>query len=197
MNGLGYTRDFAHQCAAWTINNQGPARKQCSLGVIHNIAGWIYLCPRHYELIFQEFEDRIDNLNAIRVKNLQQRLDKVTEFEQRMLREDRETYEFSEEDFEARRRSQTVYFMRCEQFVKIGVSHNPHNRLRQLRKGGGTSFPSRLDIAAVELIATEPGGFEREKELHATFAHLRHTGEWFTEAPELTEYINELERKAA
>lgn len=198
MNGLGYTLDYAHQCAAWTINSQGPARKQCALPVNINIAGWIYLCNRHYDIIFQEFESRVDNLNATRVANMSERLNAVAEFEQRMLREERETYVFTEEDYDARRRAQTVYFIRCEQFVKIGISHDPYNRLNQIRKGGGTSFPRRLDIASAILIATEPGGFEREKELHSKFAHLRHTGEWFTEAPELTEYIESLsERKAA
>lgn len=192
MNQLGYTRDYAHQCAAWTINNQGPARKQCGLGVIHSIADWIYLCPRHYDLIFKEFEDRVDNLNSRRVENMQERLDAVAELEQRMLREERETYVFSEDDYDARRKAQTVYFMRCEQFVKIGISHNPHSRLAQIRKGGGTSFPRRLDIASAQLVNTEPGGLDREKELHAKFSHLRHTGEWFTEAPELTEYIESL-----
>jgi hypothetical protein len=47
------------------------------------------------------------------------------------------------------------------------------------------------------LLATEPGGFERERELHAQFAHLRHTGEWFTEAPELAEYIDALAKEQA
>lgn len=196
MNGLGYTLDYAHQCAAWTINNRGPARKQCGLSVIHNIAGWIYLCSRHYDLIFCEFETRVDNLNSIRVANMSDRLTAVTEFEQRMLREERETYEFTEEDYDARRRAQTVYFIRCEQYIKIGVSHDALTRLNQIRKGG-TSFPRRLDIASSVLITTEPGGFEREKELHAKFSHLRHTGEWFTEAPELTEYIESLSERSA
>lgn len=197
MNEYGYTRDYAHQCAAWTINNQGIARRQCALGVIHNIDGWIYLCNRHYELIFREFEDRVDNLNSVRVANMQERLDALAGAERRLIEDAREPYIFTEEDYDERRRAQTVYFMRCEQFVKIGISYNPDTRLRQIRKGGGTSFPRRLDIASAELITTESGGLEREKELHAKFAHLRHTGEWFTEAPELTKYIESLTERSA
>ena len=169
-NALGYTLEYAHQCAAWTLNNRGPARKQCGLPVIHNIDGWIYLCPRHYELIFREFESRVDNLNATRVANMSQRLEAVAEFEQRMLREQRELHDFSEEDYTARRKAQTVYFIRCEQYIKIGISYDPYKRISQIRKGGGTSFPRRLDIASSILAATEPGGFEREKALHSRFA---------------------------
>lgn len=94
---------------------------------------------------------------------------------------------------EYRRHITRVYFVRCEGYVKIGASSDPDARLRQIRKsGGGSFFPRRLDIGASELIATEPGGLDREKDLHAKFSHLRHTGEWFTEAPELTDYIKGL-----
>jgi predicted GIY-YIG superfamily endonuclease len=197
LNDYGYSRDYAHQCAAWTINNSGPARKQCGLSVVENVGGWIYLCKRHHRLIESEFEREIDTLNSRRVANMQERLDGLEAADRWLKAERREAYAFTEEDYDQRRRAQTVYFLRCEQYIKIGISHDPHARLRQIRKGGGTSFPRRLDIAAAELITTEPGGFEREKELHAKFAHLRHTGEWFTEAPDLTDYINALARSAA
>ena len=196
VNDYGYTRDYAHQCSAWTINNQGPARKQCGLAVVKNIGQWVYFCKRHYLLVEQEIEREIDNLNSRRVENMQQRLDAVAGAERRLNADNREAYVFTEEDYDQRRRAQTVYFMRCEQFVKIGVSYDPAARLNQIRKGSSL-FPRRLDIATAELVTTEPGGFEREKELHAKFSHLRHTGEWFTEAPELTEYINDLDRSAA
>ena len=89
-----------------------------------------------------------------------------------------------------------VYFIRCEQYVKIGISMWPPHRLKQIRKGGGGSLiPPQMNAATSELIVTELGGLKRERELHAQFAHLRHTGEWFTEAPELTEYIETLKGK--
>lgn len=95
------------------------------------------------------------------------------------------------------RQPASVYFFRCGNFVKIGFSVSPHMRLRQIQYGDGTKFPSEIDCRLASLIATESGGSAREKELHAKFAHLRHTGEWFTEAPELTEYIESLSEGAA
>lgn len=89
-----------------------------------------------------------------------------------------------------------VYFIRCEGFIKIGKAQRPENRVKEIRRGG-ILFPRQLDLEASELIATELGGIERERELHARFAHLRHTGEWFIEAPELTEYIESLSKEQA
>lgn len=195
INALGYTLDYAQQCAAWTINNQGPARKQCGLGANMNVAGWIYLCSRHYDLIFEAVERDVDNLNSRRVENLEARLAGVSRHEEYLLSSQRELQELLDAN-DQKRREQTVYFIRCQRFVKIGISKNPVTRLQQIRKGGGSHFPRLLDVETSELVATERGGFEREKELHAEFAHLRHTGEWFTEAPELTGYIESLDAAA-
>lgn len=193
VNDFGYTLDFAQQCAAWTINNQGPARKQCGLPPNRNIDGWIYLCNRHYRLIFDSIDAEVDSLNSRRVENMQDRLDEAQELiDADGLHDRAEVSYFDPGEYDKRRRAQTVYFMRCEKFMKIGMSLNPANRLNQIRKGGGSLFPRRMDVGSTVLITTEPGGFEREKELHIKFAHLRHTGEWFTEAPELTDYINRL-----
>lgn len=87
-----------------------------------------------------------------------------------------------------------VYFMRCGEFVKIGVSTAPAYRHRQIRESGGVLMPHGLDFTKTELVTHVKGGYAHEKALHAKFSHLRHTGEWFTEAPELTEYINDLDR---
>lgn len=83
-----------------------------------------------------------------------------------------------------------VYFIRCGGYVKIGASRSPDIRLEAIRAVGGVRTPFMLDLSGAELVATEPGGFKREKELHAQFKHLRHTGEWFTESPELARYIS-------
>lgn len=86
-----------------------------------------------------------------------------------------------------------VYFIRCEQYVKIGASKWPPDRLKNIRWGvSGALTPQFSNSRTAELVATEPGGLKRERELHAKFAHLRHTGEWFAESPELTRYINSL-----
>jgi hypothetical protein len=197
LNDYGYSTDYAHQCSAWTINNMGRARKQCGLRVVENIDGWIYLCRRHYELVEQGFAERIESLNAVRVSNLQQRLES-TEVRLKVAEAtDPPWLGSAMERHDRQRKAQTVYFIRCQQFIKIGIASNPATRLKQIRKGGGSHFPRMLDIETAVIVALEPGGFDREKELHKQFAHLRHTGEWFTEAPELTEYIESLERKAA
>lgn len=92
----------------------------------------------------------------------------------------------------------SVYFIRCGGYVKIGASHSPQKRLDSIRAaGGGALAPFLLDLSGAEMIATEPGGFTREKALHARFKHLRHTGEWFTESPELSKYIELLSAAAA
>jgi hypothetical protein len=198
LNDYGYTLDYAQQCAAWTINNQGRVRKQCSLEVTQSVNDWIYLCRRHYELVEREFESRIDSINSIRVANLQERLDGANAALEAMPSvDDSWSLEAALEDHDRKRKAQTVYFIRCQQFIKIGIAKDTAARLRQIRRGGGSHFPRLLDIETAEIIATEPGGFDREKELHAKFAHLRHTGEWFTEAPELTQYIESQSEAAA
>jgi hypothetical protein len=90
----------------------------------------------------------------------------------------------------------SVYFIRCGGYVKIGASRSPSARLESIRTVGGVLAPFLLDLSGAEMIATEPGGFTREKALHARFKHLRHTGEWFSEAPDLTKYIDSLAKKA-
>jgi len=199
MNMFGYTRLYRHQCAAWTINNQGPARKQCALNVVHNVADWIYLCDRHYKLIFTEFESEVDNLNSQRVENLEKRLadsQLALKIAQGETDDPWQVKPLLKEN-DRQRKAQTVYFIRCQQYVKIGISMNPAARLQQIRRGGGSHFPRLLDVETAELIATEPGGLDRERELHKKFHKLRHTGEWFTETPRLTRYIESLERWAA
>lgn len=86
----------------------------------------------------------------------------------------------------------TVYFIRCEGYIKIGYAIAPHKRLKQLQATDGTKYPDGIKCSTAALIQTEPGGFDRERELHAKFSHLRHTGEWFTESKELTDYIKGL-----
>jgi len=90
-----------------------------------------------------------------------------------------------------------VYFMRCGPYIKIGYSVDPHTRLNQLRNGDKTKCPDGIDRKAIVLVKTEPGGRDREYELHQQFKHLHHWGEWFTEAPELTAYIESLSERAA
>lgn len=73
-----------------------------------------------------------------------------------------------------------VYFMRRENFIKIGTTYN----LRQ-----------RASVLNATVLAKTPGSYSEEKLMHKRFASLRRHGEWFEPGPELIALINEL-RKA-
>lgn len=62
-------------------------------------------------------------------------------------------------------------------FVKIGCSIHVEQRLKEL---------------GLHLLATEPGRYQRETELHKRFAHLRIQGETFLPTAELLSYIDGL-----
>lgn len=73
-----------------------------------------------------------------------------------------------------------VYFGRRGDLIKIGTSTNVTDRAQALD----------LD----EILVTVPGGRREEKQVHAAFAHLRHRGEWYRQAPELTAFLDDLRR---
>lgn len=75
-----------------------------------------------------------------------------------------------------------IYFLRNDCFVKIGYSQRPDRRVRSLQ----TSSPHRL-----ELIRTEDGDTERERQLHERFRSLRVSGEWFRLDGDLRDYLGE------
>lgn len=95
------------------------------------------------------------------------------------------------DEIRATKDTKMVYFIRAGRRVKIGFSGNPESRLSSIR-AGGCKAPRGLDTSRARIAALEPGGRQRETELHQKFAHLRESGEWFRGAPELTDYINEL-----
>lgn len=98
---------------------------------------------------------------------------------------------------EARYKRSRVYFMRSGKYIKIGTSTDLYSRLAAIQKSGGVLMPDGLDYPRTELVLAVRGDHRREKDLHRKFAHLRHTGEWFIEKPELTEYIQALAEKEA
>lgn len=85
-------------------------------------------------------------------------------------------------------RAQSVYFIRSDGpagEIKIGLSYSPEKRLRELQVG--SAFP-------LEIIGVIPGGgWRKERELHARFAHLRLSGEWFRPGADLWAYIESLD----
>ena len=64
-----------------------------------------------------------------------------------------------------------IYFItQSDEFVKIGVSNNPEERLAQLQTGN----PNKLKIWFCI-----PGGLDEEVRLHSFFRCVRAEGEWF------------------
>lgn len=88
------------------------------------------------------------------------------------------------DDARARRKDAEVYFLqRQDGLIKIGYSQDAKVRASQLHGPIG----QRL-----RLLATMPGGCEKEAELHKRFARHRVRGEWFNPSPEITDFINSL-----
>lgn len=67
--------------------------------------------------------------------------------------------------------------------IKIGESQEPRNRIAQLEADAGHS------LIVLAIIKDQ---MPLEKVMHLTFDHLMTSGERFTAAPELIEYINNL-----
>ncbi len=74
-----------------------------------------------------------------------------------------------------------VYFVRSGNVVKIGTTEEPAARFRTLQ----TSHPSPL-----EMLAAVPAHAALEQAIHARFASLRQTGEWFALDDNLIAFIN-------
>lgn len=71
-----------------------------------------------------------------------------------------------------------VYYIRCGRLIKIGMTTNLSTRFASIRPN--------------EVLAIEPGGLEREADMHQRFAGLRAGGEYFHPGAALQEHIKEL-----
>jgi len=76
-----------------------------------------------------------------------------------------------------------VYFLAGGEFIKIGYSKDPTRRVGEL----SNSSPVEL-----ELLATIPGGHNKERALHERFDKHRRHGEWFARDQEILSYIREI-----
>lgn len=77
-----------------------------------------------------------------------------------------------------------VYFIGCEKHgIKIGVATNVEKRLATLR----SCCPISLKV-----MATRPGGIDRERAYHKQFAEHRLHGEWFDPHPDILAEIERL-----
>lgn len=71
-----------------------------------------------------------------------------------------------------------VYYIRRGDLIKIGTTTEPRKRF-------GSLVPD-------EILAVEPGGVEEERARHRQFRFLRVRGEYFRDAPELREHIQQV-----
>jgi hypothetical protein len=188
---------YERQCVA-AVQMAGCGVKRCSREALPDPdPGYLTLipiCSWHSQKAFRQFAARFeDENNALKRAAAEHECDGHRAVEQYV----NESVDWQIERTANWRKNSLTYFIRCGKFIKIGASASPVVRLDTIRTTGGVLSPDGLDLRTAELIAVEPGGFPRERELHARFKHLRHTGEWFTEAPELTPYIESLSEVAA
>lgn len=85
---------------------------------------------------------------------------------------------------ELRVQRSVVYYVRIEDYIKIGFTENMTERMKQLR----------VEWSAV--MATEPGGREKERERHEQFADIRRgRKENFEKSPDLLTHIAKVRRE--
>lgn len=74
-----------------------------------------------------------------------------------------------------------VYFYEVGEYVKIGKSTNPDQRVLQFK--GRTANPPDVDVTNGSILGVVRGGLERESYLHHRFSGHRVVGEWFDMPP--------------
>jgi hypothetical protein len=90
-----------------------------------------------------------------------------------------------------------VYFAEREGYVKIGTTVNLPNRIRELSAGG--SMLQGMTAGPVTVLATIPGGRDKERALHRRFSRQRadRKHEWFWYEGKLREFVEGLQAAAA
>ena len=73
-----------------------------------------------------------------------------------------------------------IYFIECNDFIKIGKSNNPEQRLQSLQ----VASPYKLNLLKVLDVDDV-----FEKDVHKYFSYLHHRGEWFKKDALLMHYI--------
>lgn len=87
-------------------------------------------------------------------------------------------------------RDHVVYFVERGGLVKIGTTCKLGNRIASLNRGD-SAIPGMI-VSPVNQLAVMPGGRAVERSIHATFAKLRHAGEWFVLEEPLLGFIRAL-----
>lgn len=84
-------------------------------------------------------------------------------------------------------RAHAVYFIRCADFIKIGMSHDRRKRLDALRGSLPFSF---VPLGWISCVSRE-SALCLESKLHWQWMKSRQCGEWFKATPELLAFIAE------
>jgi hypothetical protein len=74
-----------------------------------------------------------------------------------------------------------VYFVRCADYVKIGVASEVQERVRAIQ----THCPYLVSLLYFVVCGNSADSFRLEKDLHRKFAGVRHRHEWFVYGPEI------------
>jgi len=85
-------------------------------------------------------------------------------------------------------KSPCVYFVRCQQFVKIGWAGHLRDRLR----GVQTFMPWTLEVLYEHRCESEAEAKAVEVKAHADLSDHRFRGEWFYDTPAIQAYIANL-----
>ena len=83
------------------------------------------------------------------------------------------------------RRRMNLYFIRCGDAIKIGITSNIKARMRDL---------AVANARALRVLALIEAGRYEEIAVHQRFAALRISGEWFRASPELLAFVQEMKR---
>jgi hypothetical protein len=91
------------------------------------------------------------------------------------------------------RLSQKVYFIRCENYIRIGKTSNIKSRLQNLK----SSNPHKMELLGTisflisKQDAREIDPYDVKKRLHNYLKNYHHRGEWYKAKPEVLSCIEE------
>jgi hypothetical protein len=76
-----------------------------------------------------------------------------------------------------------VYFVKCDDMIKIGSAKNFYNRMASLKKSAG---------GKIELLLVIEGDVKEERKHQKALKEYQVNGDWFFKAPDVLQYIERL-----
>ena len=68
-----------------------------------------------------------------------------------------------------------IYFLKCNEFIKIGHTSNVRQRIMSIGRG----MPYNVQLLALIVYDTKSKAIADEARLHKTYKNINHSGEWF------------------